>query len=441
MQKKYQIILTVLAAVFITAVIFTGCKINPSDNDGDGDNGGNNTPTQFYVSPDGSNSNDGSQENPWQTIQYGLDNIQPGQTLNIMAGTYAEILYLSRSGSENNSIRIIGESFASVILDGTNVARDLFFVENADHIELANMTFFNAPRAGLRLSRSNNVEIRNCRFTQNGRWGVFTDFSDDTLIENCEASGSAEEHGIYISNSSDNAVIRGNFVHSNYAAGIQINADPSMGDDGISSNCLIENNLVYENGMGGAAAINLASVRDSVIQNNYIYYNYAGGIAAWDDGQGSQWGSKNLTIIHNTIYFLAANGRWAISLKNGSTSAEIYNNILDGGLRGGFEFSSDSLQGLIIDYNIYYRPNSVFMVTQEDVRDYTLAQWQAAGYDRNSAFENPLNTFEDVNNAGFHLRSSSIAVDMGVDTGLANDFEGDKRPQGSAPDVGADEVR
>lgn len=434
-------ILTILVTVLLTAAVFNGCKINPSSNGGGDDNGGDNTPTQFYVSPEGSNSNDGSQENPWQTIQHGLDNIQPGQTLNILAGTYAEILYLSRPGSENSKIRIIGESFETVVLDGSNVPRDLFFLENTEFIELSNMTFFNAPRAGLRLSQSDNVEIRNCRFAQNGRWGVFTDFSDYTTIENCEAFGSAAEHGIYISNSSDNAVIRNNYVHSNYASGIQINADPSMGDDGISSNCLIENNLVYENGMAGGAAINLASVRDSVIQNNYIYYNYAGGIAAWDDGQGSQWGSKNLTIIHNTIFFLAANGRWAISLKNGSTDAEIYNNILDGGLRGGFEFSTDSLPGLVIDYNIYYRANSIFMVTQEDVRDYTLGQWQAAGYDLNSLFENPWNTFEDVNNAGFHLRSSSNAVDMGVDTGLTYDFEGDTRPQGSGPDVGADEVR
>ena len=40
----------------------------------------------------------------------------------------------------------------------------------------------------------------------------------------------------------------------------------------------------------------------------------------------------------------------------------------------------------------------------------------------------------------FHLKNGSAAVDMGIDKGLAYDFEGDARPQGAGPDVGADEI-
>ena len=436
----FQTVIILLCFFFV----FAGCGTQAAggDNNDNGNNGGNDDKdADFYVSVNGDDGNDGSKENPWRTIQHGLDNIQPGQVLQIDAGTYKESLYLDRSGTKDKKIRIKGESTAAVVLDGVGIQKDLFFIEDARYIKISNLTIKNAPRAALRLSYSHFIEILDCVFADNGYWGVFTDFSDDTTIENCEAYGSVEEHGIYISNSSDNAVIRNNVVHHNFAGGIQLNADPSMGGDGISSGCLIENNLVYENGRGGGAAINLASVRNSHIRNNMIYHNYAGGIAAWDDGQGLQWGSKKLTIIHNTIYFRSGEGRWALSLKNGSSGARIYNNILCGGRGGGFEFNTDCLDGIRIDYNIYFRFNSGLMVAEEDVREYTLTKWQQLNYDLHSVRGNPGDIFENLSSSDLHLKNGAAALDMGIDQGLGYDFEGDTRPQGAGPDIGADENR
>lgn len=429
-------VVLLLALLLLSAA---ACKVTDPDGNGNG-NGGDDEPVHYYVSPNGSDANDGSSGSPWLTIQHGLDNLAAGNTLNIRAGTYNETLRLNRSGAENNKIYIKGQSFDTVILLGDSVDRDLFFVEYSHHIDISGLTIARAPRAGLRLSHSDHVRISNCVFAENGRWGVFTDFSDNTMITNCEALGSQAEHGIYISNSSDNVTIRNSIVHHNHASGIQINADPSMGDDGISSGCLIENNLIYENGWGGGAAVNLASVRDSVIQNNIIYYNYAGGIAAWDDGQGLQWGCQGLTIIHNTVYFRPLEGRWALSLKNGSTGARIYNNILSGGLMGGFEFNTNCLTDIQIDHNIYYRVGSNRVVTSEDTEFYTLTQWQWARFDLNSASHRPRDLFQSYTGGDFHILGSSWARDHGTDVGLTYDFEGDTRPAGGEPDIGADET-
>jgi hypothetical protein len=40
---------------------------------------------------------------------------------------------------------------------------------------------------------------------------------------------------------------------------------------------------------------------------------------------------------------------------------------------------------------------------------------------------------------GYHLLAGSAAIDKGVDAGVDTDIDGDSRPQGSAPDLGADE--
>jgi len=430
MKKKKLIILTLVCLVMV--LMITACQVEDED---DGDD----SPVEIlYVATDGDNSNDGSSEFPWRTIQQALDRVQSGQTIVVREGTYNEELYFSHSGAQNNPVILQGESAVTTIIDGRQADRDQFFIENSSYITITNLTFRNAPRAGLRLSHSHHINIRQCIFANHGRWGIFTDFSNHTTIENCQVYGSQVEHGIYISNSSDSASIRGNIVHHNYASGIQINADPSMGDDGISTDCLIENNLVYENGRGGGAAINLASVRQSTIRNNMIYNNYAGGIAAWDDGQGSQWGSRDLVILHNTVYFRSDEGRWALSLKNGSSHARVYNNILCGGRRGGFEFTSDCLTGLEIDYNIYYRANSLLVVSNNDQITYALAAWQLQGYDHHSFSAFPQILMVDITN-NYRLRNGSSAIDRGINQNVAYDFEGDTRPQGTAPDIGADE--
>ena len=57
--------------------------------------------------------------------------------------------------------------------------------------------------------------MRNCTLADNGTWGLVTDFSDYTTVENCEIyHGAVDEHGIYISNSSDYPTIRRNRLHT-----------------------------------------------------------------------------------------------------------------------------------------------------------------------------------------------------------------------------------
>jgi parallel beta-helix repeat protein len=435
-KANFNPVLPLLLSLLLL-IFFTGCQaVTDHDDDSDPDTDDVNT---FYVSVHGNDADNGSKTAPWESIQYGLNRMKGGETLIILAGTYYEELLVQDKISSGERIMVKGEDQEKVILDGSKISRDLFFVENSSYITLMNVTVQNAPRAAIRLSYADHIIISDCIIKDNGRWGVFTDFSDYTEIRNNRVSGSKAEHGIYISNSSDFAQIEKNWVFSNVASGIQINADPSMGGDGISTDCIIDSNLIYENGRGGGAAINLASVQNSVIQNNILFHNLAGGIAAWDDDQGQEWGSSNLKITHNTIYFKENEGRWGISLKNGSHSAMVCNNIVQGGRRGSFEYDSSIVFGLEIDYNIYFRQSSENVINQDEGWEYTLNQWKQLGFDSHSFIASPQALFMDLSLSDFHLKPGSAAINTGNDCHIAFDYEGDSRPFENQVDIGADE--
>ena len=289
--------------------------------------------------------------------------------------------------------------------------------------------------AGIDIRVADHVTVRNCYCHHNERWGVFTGFAEYFTAEHNECSYSAREHGIYHSNSGDNAVIRYNVCHHNAGCGIQINADPSMGGDGISSFNLITHNVLFENGELGGAAINLASVRDTLVADNLIYNNHAGGIAAWDDGQGEQWGSRDNKYYNNTVH-MPSDGRWAISLANGSTGAQVYNNIVihENSARGGLETDSSSLPGLSSNYNVISR-------VSVDESGMSLSSWQAAySQDGQSAAQTAAQTFVTPG-IDYRLLDSAWAKDHGaILAEVTNGLEGNSRPQGPAYDIGAYEM-
>jgi Right handed beta helix region/Protein of unknown function (DUF1565) len=59
---------------------------------------------QFYVSTDGDDSNPGTIDRPWRTIQMAMTSATPGSTVNIRGGTYGERLTVKVSGAAGQYI-------------------------------------------------------------------------------------------------------------------------------------------------------------------------------------------------------------------------------------------------------------------------------------------------------------------------------------------------
>ncbi|MDB4673772.1 hypothetical protein OAF27_03050, partial [Verrucomicrobiales bacterium] len=73
-----------------------------------------------YVATTGSDANAGTINSPFLTIQHAVNQLQPGETLNIRGGSYHEEVSLSGvAGTSSNPIKIQNYKGEKVVLDGT----------------------------------------------------------------------------------------------------------------------------------------------------------------------------------------------------------------------------------------------------------------------------------------------------------------------------------
>jgi len=386
----------------------------------------------YYVAPGGNNNNSGTSAAPWQTLQFAADRVVAGDTVIVRAGNYAGF-YLETDGTASKPITFHGENGA-VVNSRNPSTPDGINLEGADYILVEGFKVINQPRTGIRSVINHHVTIRNNVCDNNTVWGILTGFSDDLLIENNVCSNSQQQHGIYVSNSGDRPVIRGNVIFGNSDCGIHMNGDVSQGGDGIISGAVVENNVIYNNGTGGGSSINGDGVQNSVIRNNLVYNALASGISLYQiDGGGPS--SGNL-LVNNTI-LVAPTGRWAINVQDGAVNTTLRNNILynNHSFRGSIDISSDSLPGLSSDYNVLMNR----MTTTGGDSILTLSQWQSAtGQDTHSLVATPTQLFVNAATNDYHLSATSPALDKGTLTQAPpTDLAGQQRPSGLGVDIGA----
>lgn len=413
------------------------------------------TATTYYVGTSGSNSNNGRGTNTaWRTIQYAVDHVNAGDTILVLAGTYAGACFDSRRGTAGSPITLKANPGDHVLLNslGTHDAqkyhKSILLFEGWDsgipprYWVVEGFEITGAPLDGIDIrgwsagNPAHHITIRSNYIHHCTSRGIISIYAHDLIIEGNETAYHSNQHGIYCANAGDRPIIRNNISHNNPGCGIHLNADGEIIEDAI-----IEGNVVYQNGSNGGSAINCDGVLNGTIRNNLIFENLAHGISLFRiDGSIP---SRNCRIYNNTVLLPSNRGSkgegWGVNISSANAwSNKIYNNIIynERSTEGSINVHSSSLMGFESDYNILDGKLSTDGYPVSTIK--SLAQWQALGYGSNSFNSTPSALFEDAANDDYHLKQGSPAVDAGVSVpGVTNDYDGVYRPRGAGLDVGA----
>ncbi len=458
---------------------------------------------QIYVSKNGNDSNDGSINSPFATIQHALYAAQAGDTIYVMAGEYNERLYWPVSGSEGNPVVLTNYQDDQVAIDGDNATNssqnELLAINSHSHIVIDGLIFRDNIRndAGgiYYVGSGSDIAIRNCEFYNIG----WTNDPSQT------PSSSDNAHAILFvgsqANSISNILIENNYIHDcipGYSEALTLNGNI----DGFTiQNNKIEN--ITNIGMdiaghwswtGAPADVNYSrngTVRDNQVINCNSTYSTSAGI--YTDG------AENVVIENNTL--VGNDVGVSVGIENAGTVSNItvrnnifYNNKEAGIYFGGSFANSGVVQNsYMIGNTLYYNDmghslsdwtgeivlnrnkdcqifdNIIYPRDNENKKvivainngttnisvDYNL-YWRQSGdvnylYDwgtgntysvgNNNITQDPL--FKDPANYDFHLTAQSPAINAGnpnyTPVSGEKDMDGQNRVINGRVDIGADE--
>lgn len=204
------------------------------------------------------------------------------------------------------------------------------------------------------------------------------------------------------------------------------------------NNITIESNIIRNNGNDG---INLWTNADNVkIRKNLIYSNAIDGIQVGSDNSSSV--NDQVTISNNVIYSNGVDGIWI----NPSLSATITNNTIvsnpgNGIGIGNFMASTVSVKNNIISNNVTRglseSSNTTLTSTYNNVVSNGTNYSGGAVAGTGSISSDPKYISTTSGSENFRLQSSSPSIDIGTTSAVTTDVVGNRRPFGSAYDMGA----
>jgi parallel beta-helix repeat protein len=289
----------------------------------------------YYVDqghPVASDSNDGSEDHPWLTVQKAADTATAGDTVYIKDGTYDEIVTAKHSGTAGNAITLKAYPGDSPVLDGTGQGGwyGVFTIQGEDYIRLE------------------GLEIRN----NDTGWGVLVEHEEGNAgnaatnielvdLEVIDTGGEA----IQVRGNAHHVLIQGCVVHDhdpdNYS-GIDIyqwgggrphhvtvfgcTAYNYRGFAGIASeqadSLVIENNATYDSALG----IDIGSGDANIIRNNVVH-DCDTGIALSSNEDSEVYNNTVYNIYDEAIYSYY----WALHGEGHARNKWYNNTIYDAG--------------------------------------------------------------------------------------------------------------
>lgn len=199
--------------------------------------------------------------NDGESIMAAVKLAAPGDTIQVMPGTYHETVYIDK-----DSIHILGviQEGRRATMDGQGKLNDAILY-SGNNIVVENLTITKYKGNAIMGQAGNNFEIRNNIIVDTGVYGIFPQLGKNGIVEHNIISG-IEDAAIYVG-MSDNIHVAHNQVFDS-VAGIEIEN---------SRHAVVENNYVHNNTGGILAFITpglpIKTTFDVIIRNNFIVNN------------------------------------------------------------------------------------------------------------------------------------------------------------------------
>lgn len=433
-----------------------------------------------YVDNQASSNGNGAVNSPWNRIPDPL-NLPPGQTLCLRGDAsgpgriYAtETLHLTANGSASRPITLRGYPGEKVILRTPSGAGGVISIEG-DYWTVAELILDNNGNTNpavrvdagaayavvllneIRNGYYNGVELRGTHTTL--AYNHIHHFDGVTVDAECIIVYMSAAHNLIQGNTvhdcsgnglelykpngltidprdtatsiviDGNTMYRGTLTRAESGIGLKMGYDITITNNDLSGyrdsptlgvsrgvrNVLIEGNRIHDTERGINLFRNYDETPEQItVRNNWIY-----NITSPTHGNGINIvGVDTLAVVHNTFSNVALH---AINIAGaGATGATVANNLAYASGSGRIAPGSVSQPG-VIGYNAWFDTPTDFP-SPTDV----------------TGSGNP--GFVDAAGRDFHLRSDSLVLDAGGGLGVLDDIDGDPRPSGCCPDLGADEA-
>ncbi|WP_394175171.1 parallel beta-helix domain-containing protein [Thalassotalea litorea] len=199
--------------------------------------------------------------NEGELIMDAVKAAEPGDTIQIMPGTYHETVYVDKE-----SISLVGviKEGERATLDGKGVLNDAILY-SGNNFAVENLKITRYKGNGIMGQAGNNFVIRNNVIVDTGIYGIFPQLGKNGVVEHNVISG-IEDAAIYVG-MSDNIQVAYNDVFES-VAGIEIEN---------SRHAIVEHNYVHNNTGGILAFITpglpIKTTYDVIIRNNFVVDN------------------------------------------------------------------------------------------------------------------------------------------------------------------------
>lgn len=268
-------------------------------------------PGAYYVSVNGNDANPGTLAAPFRHIQFAMDRVVAGSTVNVLTGVYNEYVTFKNSGTGGSYIVLQAYTGNTPVIDGTGLPISgevgLVSILNKQYVKLIGFEVRNLKAGGVSSAFPQGISVRGN--------GAFIEIRNNKVhdIENsCRRCGA---HGIAVYGRDPNLSIHDLIIDGNEVYNGKFGWSESLVLNANVEKFTVSNNIVHDNDNIGIDFIGFEGenpnpavdrARDGTVVGNTVYNISSYGNPAYGNERSADGlyvdGATNIVIERNIIH-------------------------------------------------------------------------------------------------------------------------------------------